>query len=124
MRAFKSHTIRRRLIVLFGATVGFVVLLAGSYSVNIFALKSDVIAIENFYTLFNNVLELRRYEKNFIYGVGSDNFQQIIFYLDTIENEVNCKLQVHLLISLISSQLHSTKQKNAPLNFSFLSVAK
>jgi signal transduction histidine kinase len=89
MKDFKSHTIRRRLIILFGATVGFVILLASTYSVNIFALKSDVIAIENFSTLLNNVLELRRYEKNFIYGVGSDNFQQIIFYLDTIENDTN-----------------------------------
>ena len=86
---FKSHTIRDRLIILSGVTVGFFVMLAMTFAWNISSLKSDLVAIEGFYILFDNVLELRRYEKNYLFGVGSDNFQRIIFYLDNIEEDTH-----------------------------------
>ena len=89
LREFKSHTIWRRLIILSGATLGFFVMLAITFAWNIASLKSDVVAIEDFYNLFNNVLELRRYEKNYLFGVGSDNFQRITFYLDSIEKDTH-----------------------------------
>jgi len=89
LREFKSHTIWRRLLILSGATVGFFVMLAMTFAWNIASLKSDVIAIEDFYNLFNNVLELRRYEKNYLFGIGSDNFQRITFYLNSIEKDTH-----------------------------------
>lgn len=89
MSEFKSRTIRRRLIILSGATVGFFVMLAITFAWNISSLKSDLVAIEDFYILFDNVLELRRYEKNYLFGVGTDNFQRIIFYLDNIEKDTH-----------------------------------
>lgn len=82
---FKNNTIRRRLIILSTATLAFLSLLAVTFYFNVFSLKSDIATLEDFYNLFNNVLELRRYEKNFFLGIGSDNYQQIMYYLDNIE---------------------------------------
>ena len=85
IREFQSYTIRRRLIILSGATVGFFAMLAMTIVWNMSSLKSDVVAIEDYYILFNNVLELRRYEKNYLFKIGSDNYQRIIFYLKSID---------------------------------------
>ena len=83
----KSRTISNRLVIIFVAIMCFVTLLAVAYTINIFALKANLEIIEDFYSLFNNVLELRRYEKNFIYGLGTDNLEEITFYLDTIDKD-------------------------------------
>ncbi len=85
----RSRTISNRLVIIFVAIMGFVTLLAVAYTINIFALKANLGIIEDFYSLFNNVLELRRYEKNFIYGLGTNNLEEIIFYLDTIDKDSN-----------------------------------
>lgn len=89
--AFKSNTIRRRIRIVFFAIILFMGVLTAGYTWNIYILKSDLVTIEDFYTLSNNVLELRRFEKNFIFDLGSDryNFNQIMHYLDTIENDTD-----------------------------------
>ena len=86
-QAFKSQTIRRRIKITFIALMCFVAMMAFGYGVNIFELKSDLTVIEDYYILANNVLELRRFEKNLILDLGKTtyNYEQILHYLNIIE---------------------------------------
>jgi len=45
--------------------------------------------LENFHGLFDNVLELRRYEKNFLLHAGPDNQGKVLFYIKNIEQDIN-----------------------------------
>jgi len=85
---FKSQTIRRRIKITFIVTICFIALMAIGYGINIFELKSDLTVIEDYYILTNNVLELRRFEKNLIFDLGktSYNHDQVLYYLDAIQN--------------------------------------
>jgi two-component system NtrC family sensor kinase len=84
---FKSQTIRRRIKIIFIVIICFITMMAFGYGINIFELKSDLTIIEDYYTLANNVLELRRFEKNLIFDLGktSYNHDQVLHYLDEVE---------------------------------------
>jgi len=84
-RVFEHNTIKRRLIVLFAAVLCFVGLFSGAFVFNTFSLKNDLVAIEDFYSMFNAVLELRRYEKNILFGIGNDNYEEFSYYLTTLQ---------------------------------------
>ncbi len=91
----KQYTLRRRLLFLFSAVIGFFCILALSYILCTFALKNDLVTLEDFYTLFNNVLEVRRYEKNLLFNVGLDNYEHLLYYLQAVElnaNQLNHKI--------------------------------
>lgn len=85
----QEYTIRQRIITLYLVVFGFVVLLVSSYSWQIYSLEKKLFALESFHDFFDNVLELRRYEKNLLFDVGTDNLKNIYFYLGEIEEEVN-----------------------------------
>ena len=65
----------------------FIAIMGSGYGMNIFELKSDLTVIENYYALANNILELRRFEKNLIFDLGktSYNHDQVLYYLDAVE---------------------------------------
>jgi len=84
---FEHKTIRRRLAILFAVIFCLIVLLVASLISNTFVLKADFFAIESFYSFFNNVLELRRYEKNLLFKGESENYKQVIEYLDRLEQD-------------------------------------
>jgi len=86
---FEHKTIRRRLAILFAVIFCLIVLLVASLISNTFVLKADFFAIERFYNFFNNVLELRRYEKNLLFKGESENYQQVIAYLNRLEQDSN-----------------------------------
>ena len=75
-REFKSQTIRRRIKIIFIVIVCFIAMMATGYGMNIFELKSDLTIIEHYYTMANNVLELRRFEKNLIFDLGNTRYNQ------------------------------------------------
>jgi len=56
---------------------------------NIFELKSDLTVIEDYYSLANNILELRRFEKNLIFDLGKTiyNYEQVSYYLEAVEQK-------------------------------------
>ncbi|MBU0484496.1 MAG: two-component sensor histidine kinase [Proteobacteria bacterium] len=85
----QEYTIRQRIITLYVVVFGFIAILASSYSWQIYSLENKLVALENFHDFFDNVLELRRYEKNLLFDVGSDNLKDILFYLGNIEEEAN-----------------------------------
>ena len=84
---FKSQTIRRRIKIFFVVIICFIAMMASGYGINIFELKSDLTVIENYYTLANNILELRRFEKNLIFDQGKtiSNYDQVLYYLKAVE---------------------------------------
>ncbi|MFZ5797862.1 MAG: sensor histidine kinase [Desulfobulbaceae bacterium] len=76
----EHNSIMRRLIILFFTVICLVWILSVSYVINTIALKNDLTTIEDFYNLFNNVLELRRYEKNIILGMSTDDYENFMLY--------------------------------------------
>lgn len=83
----REHTIRRRIITLYLMVFGFIAILISTYSWQIYSLEKKLVALESFHEFFDDVLELRRYEKNLLFDVGSDNLKNIQFYLSKIEEE-------------------------------------
>ncbi|MHB8790914.1 MAG: sensor histidine kinase [Desulfobulbaceae bacterium] len=81
------NSIMQRLIVLFLTVICLVWILSVSYVINTIALKNDLATIEDFYNLFNNVLELRRYEKNIILGTAADDYANFLSYFQTLNND-------------------------------------
>ena len=83
----EHNSIMRRLIVLFVTVICLVWILSVSYVINTVALKNDLTTIEDFYNLFNNVLELRRYEKNIILGTAAEDYANFLSYFETLNKD-------------------------------------
>lgn len=82
-------TIKNRIIRLYLFMTIAVSVLIGAYSWQIISLEKKVTTLEDFHNLFDNVLEVRRYEKNFFLNVGTENLENITSYLEKIEQEMN-----------------------------------
>jgi two-component system NtrC family sensor kinase len=67
----------------------FIAMMGAGYGVNIYELKSDLTVIEDYYTLANNILELRRFEKNLIFDLGTTtyNYEHVSYYLEAVEQK-------------------------------------
>lgn len=83
-----KHTIRKRVVFISALVLVFVGLLIPEYAWQFTSLKHKLIAMENFHDLFDNVLELRRYEKNYLFMHDDDNYQSIMLYLEKIESDI------------------------------------
>jgi signal transduction histidine kinase len=83
----EHNSIKRRLIVLFVTVICLVWVLSVSFVINTVSLKNDLTTIEDFYNLFNHVLELRRYEKNIILGVAGDDYSNFLFYFNELDKD-------------------------------------
>jgi two-component system, NtrC family, sensor kinase len=82
-------TIRGKITIFFIFCLVFVGLLTGLYYENTIPLRKKLVIIENFDDLLNNILELRRYEKNFTYYHDTESLDESVFYLFKIEDQ--CK---------------------------------
>ena len=51
------------------------------YRWNILEFKDNLLTLENFYNFFDDILELRRYEKNLIFSHNAESIDDIRFYL-------------------------------------------
>lgn len=80
--------IRRRFLILLAAILSFIAGLVFFYILNILSLKEDLVEVEDFYSLSNDVLELRRYEKNLLFKVGSDNYAQFSHYFVLLNSDL------------------------------------
>ncbi len=79
-----SCTISQRLKLLNFFVFSFLLLMAGAYSWQILSLERRIKTMEHFEDLVQDVLELRRYEKDLILGIGSRNLETIKFYLQRV----------------------------------------
>lgn len=60
----------------------FVGLLTATFGWNVLVLKGKMVAIEDFHSLLDNILEIRRYEKNIIlYGSNENDIKELSIYL-------------------------------------------
>jgi len=75
------NTIRGRIVAVFIACLAFVVILTAFYYWNLFSIERRLAIAENFEDLFNDILEIRRYEKNFLFYRDRDSLNQNISYI-------------------------------------------
>ena len=61
-----KHKTRRKIIVILLAYLSLALALAGYHLFNVFSLHEKFDLVEDYYLLFNDMLEVRRYEKNYI----------------------------------------------------------
>ena len=85
---FNKCTIRQRLILLNYLAFTFILMLISLYSFQIVSLENKLITMEQIDDLLRDILELRRYEKDILLGVGSDNVSNVGYYLDRIEENI------------------------------------
>ncbi|MGD8367316.1 MAG: HAMP domain-containing sensor histidine kinase [Desulfobacterales bacterium] len=78
-------TIRAKVSVFFVLCLIIIGAVTAVYYKNIFLLQEKLVEVERLDDFFNDVLELRRYEKNFIYYRDAESAKEIEFYLKTIE---------------------------------------
>jgi signal transduction histidine kinase len=95
-------TIRERIIIIFILCVGFTGLLTGIYSWQVLNLKKKLLLMEEFHALFEDTLEVRRYEKNFMYFREASSLKEISAYLDKAQQKAN-KLSPNI-ISVIGAE--------------------
>lgn len=79
-------TIRGKITIFFILCLVFVGILTGLYYENTMSLRKKLVIIENFDDLLNNILELRRYEKNFTYYHDTASLDESVIYFFKIEN--------------------------------------
>ena len=85
------QTIRGRIIVAFVACLVFGVVLTAFYYWNLFSIEQRLAIAESFEDLFNEILEIRRYEKNFLFYMDKGSLDETISYLANTE-EITAKL--------------------------------
>lgn len=79
-------TIRGKIALLFTICLAFVGVLSAFYYKEIFGLQEKLFIIQEFDDLRDDVLEMRRYEKNYIYYGDTGSLQESIFYLVRVED--------------------------------------
>jgi two-component system NtrC family sensor kinase len=89
------NTIRGRIVAVFVACLAFVVILTVFYYWNLFSIERRLGIAENFEDLFNYILEVRRYEKNFLFYRDGDSLKQNISYISETK-EITAKLEVDI----------------------------
>ena len=82
-------TIRGKIISFSIVCLAFVGLLTALYYENTVSLRRKIYNIERFDDLLNDVLELRRYEKNFILYRDNSSLKEGKVYLSKIDNDFN-----------------------------------
>lgn len=81
------NTIRSRLIVIVVGCLTFMLVLAVIHFHNTFDLKQKIVLIEHFDDLRDNLLELRRYEKNYFLAGDANSLHKMTYYLFKTEDE-------------------------------------
>ncbi len=76
-----KNTIRGRIIGIFLVCLVLGMALTGYHYWNVVSLRQKFDLVEDFYRLFNNVLEVRRYEKNYIIFRNPKDIEQAAHYL-------------------------------------------
>ncbi|MEJ2587912.1 MAG: ATP-binding protein [Deltaproteobacteria bacterium] len=80
-------TIRGKIISFFVLCLAFAALLTFLYYQSAFSLRRKLYAIEQFDDLLNDVLELRRYEKNFLFYRDTSSLKEELVYLERVEKD-------------------------------------
>ncbi|MBW1812989.1 MAG: hypothetical protein JRJ39_04735 [Deltaproteobacteria bacterium] len=94
-------TIRSRLIIIFAGCLTFMLVLAVFHYHNTFDLKDKIDLIERFDDLRDNLLELRRYEKNYFLGMDVSSRGKMTYYF--FRTEYSYKELKHPIIKVLGT---------------------
>lgn len=83
------NTIRGRIIIVLILGLTLLLVITGMNFWSVFSVNKKLHIIENYDDLFNNILEVRRYEKNFILYKDVSNLKESLEYLDKAEDLAN-----------------------------------
>ncbi|WP_320171053.1 ATP-binding protein [Maridesulfovibrio sp.] len=81
-------TVRIKIICFFIAYLSFMALNTGMFWWNVVSLRDRLMVLDNFHELLSNILEIRRYEKNFIFYPEPGSLKEAVIYLDKAEDDV------------------------------------
>jgi signal transduction histidine kinase len=82
-------TIRTKIILGFIASLIFVSVLSMAFGLNIMTLKNKMVVLDQFHGLLDNILEIRRYEKNTIlYGYQEKTVVELQDYLHRTQRDI------------------------------------
>ena len=82
------RSLKQRIIVFTGLSVMFLVVQLAVYVHNIRIFETELIMLERSHSFMENVLELRRYEKNFLYRIDPEDVKMVLTYIDKIKKEI------------------------------------
>ncbi len=102
------HTIRGRLIIVFIVYLSFTGVLTCFYYYNINTLKEKLLLIEQFDDFKDNILELRRYEKNYFLTGNLVYVEQMKHYFAKTEDSFN-RLEEKMIMILGKDQLDACR---------------
>lgn len=106
-------TIRSRLIIMFAVCLSFTGELTLIYYQNVFALEKKLLLLEKFDDFKDNILELRRYEKNLFFTGKSGHTEQMDHYLSKTESSfVELGSQIRMLMGKIEYEDFATALKS------------
>ncbi|WP_432734870.1 sensor histidine kinase [Maridesulfovibrio sp. FT414] len=77
--------IRIKIICFFIAYISFMTLNTGMFWWNVVTFRDRLIVMDNFHELLSDILEIRRYEKNFIFYPEPESLKEVVIYLDKAE---------------------------------------
>ena len=83
------NTIRARIIAVFALGVALLLVATTITYLSIYSLSNKLHIIESYDDLYNNILEVRRYEKNFVLYKDSLSLKESIAYLDKSQDLAN-----------------------------------
>lgn len=100
-------------------------MMGSGYGINIFELKSDLTVIEDYYTLANNILELRRFEKNLIFDLGKSSYNSACSWAVSPKGPLDmlpARCLLFIDICMIKAITGQQKKINDKFEFGVLSV--
>ena len=84
----QPETIRHRLMLLSAITIGMAVVLIAINSYQVISLENDLLTMEKVDALMNDILELRRYEKNILLKIEKGSVQKAMQSLFLINQDI------------------------------------
>ncbi|MBU2550056.1 MAG: HAMP domain-containing protein [Proteobacteria bacterium] len=118
-------TIRGKIIVFFALCLAFAGVLALMYYQGASTLREKIYAIERFDDLLNDVLELRRYEKNIIFYHDPSSLKEAIVYLQKIDNDFdNLKEGIVPIVGTVEYEKFKRNLEKYKQTFDIITAAK
>ena len=83
------ESLRNKIIIFTILAIMFLLLHLVSYIHNINVFKKELNTLEDAHDFMEDVLELRRYEKNFVFRIDSKDIEEVLDYLKKIKKKIN-----------------------------------
>ncbi len=82
------RAVKIKVLIFFIVFLGFMSLNTGFYWLNIVSLRDRLVVMDHFHDLLSDILEIRRYEKNFLFYPEPESLKEAVIYLDKAEGAV------------------------------------